>query len=113
MPRTALSIIDSSKAGTTLPTGTAADVANGNSVASDGRSVIIIATNANVSTPRNVTITPTATVDGLTAAVRTIALPASTSKVLGPYETSNYSETLQISGDNADVKFQVIRVPGI
>ncbi|BAL87298.1 hypothetical protein AMIS_20780 [Actinoplanes missouriensis 431] len=113
MARTPLTIVESSKAGTALPAGTAADVANGNSVASDGKSVIVIATNANVSTPRNVTITPTATVDGLAAATRTVALPANTAKVLGPYELANYSDTLQISGDNADVKFQVIRVPGI
>lgn len=112
MARTPLSIVESSKAGTTLPAGTTADVANGNSVASDGRSVIVIASNSNVSTPRTVTITPTATVDGLVPAARTVSLPASTSKVLGPYEVANYGTTLQISGDNADVKFQVIRIPG-
>jgi len=112
MPRTALTAVESSKAGTVLAAGTAADVANGNSVAHDGRSVIIIATNAGAS-PRTITITPTATVDGLVPAARTVSLAASAVKVLGPYDLASYSSVLQISGDHADVKFQVIRVPGI
>lgn len=112
MPRTALTAVESSKAGTTLAAGTAADVANGNSVAHDGKSIVIIATNAGVST-RTITITPTATVDGLVPAARTISMPASAVKVLGPYDIGSYSEVLQISADHADIKFQVIRVPGI
>ncbi len=111
MPRTALAITDSSKAGTTLPAVTAADVANGNSVVHDGRSVLIIASNAGAS-PRTVTITPSVTVDGLTVGNRTISLAASASKVLGPYDLATYGTPLAISGDHADVKFQVIRIPG-
>ena len=111
MPRTALTVTDSSKAGTVLAAGTAADVANGNSVTSDGRSIIIVATNAGV-TLRTITITPTATVDGLAPSNRTITLAASAVKVLGPYDVGSYSETLQISADHADVKFQPIRVVG-
>jgi hypothetical protein len=107
MARTPLTITDSSKAGTTLPAGTAADVVNGNSVVNDGRT-LVIAANAGA-TPRTVTITPTATVDGLTAAARTVALPATTTKLLGPYDIGSYSTVLQISGDHADVKFQPIR----
>lgn len=112
MPRTPIAVTESSKAGTTLPAPTAADVANGNSIVSDGKTAVI-ATNANVSTPRNVTITPTATVDGLVPAVRTIPLPANTSKLLGPYELGNYGDTILISGDNADVKLQPIRIAGV
>ncbi len=112
MPRTPLTnVVDASKAGTTLAAGVAADVANGNSLVHDGRSMIVIATNAGVST-RTVTITPTATVDGLIPAARTVSLAASAVKVLGPYDLANYSSTLQISADHADVKFQVIRIPG-
>lgn len=112
MPRTNINATSPSKTGTTLPAATAVDVANGNSVINDGR-VVVIATNSNVSTPRNVVVTPTATVDGLTAAARTTPLPASSSMLLGPWEVSNYGEVLQISGDNAtDVKLQPIRFPG-
>jgi hypothetical protein len=111
MPRTALTITDSSKAGTVLAAGTAADVANGNSVSSDGRSYVIIAQNSGV-TLRTITITPTATVDGLVPAARTVTLASGVTKVLGPYDIANYSDTLQISADHAEVKFQVVRIPG-
>lgn len=107
MARTPLSITDASKGGTTLAVGTAADVSNGNSVVNDART-LVIAANAGV-TPRTVTITPAVTVDGLAVAARTIALPASTTKLLGPYDVGTYGSVLAISGDHTDVKFQVIR----
>lgn len=112
MPRTNIAYTDPSKNGTTLPVPSAADVSNGNAVINDGR-VLCIAKNSNVSTPRNVIVTPTATVDGLVPAARTTPLPASTSLLMGPWEVSNYSNSLQISGDNAtDVSFLFIHLPG-
>jgi hypothetical protein len=112
MPRTALTITESTKAGTTLPVGTAADVANGNSIVHDGRSLVIIATNSGVST-RTITITPTAAVDGLAVAARTISMAASAVKLLGPFELSTYGSPLAISADHADIKFQPVRIPGV
>jgi hypothetical protein len=112
MPRTNINFTDPSKAGTALPAAVAADVANGNVINNDGR-VVVIASNANVSTIRNATVTPTATVDGLAAAARTSPIPASSSILLGPWEVGNYSTLLQLNGDNAtDVKFQAIHFPG-
>lgn len=113
MPRTPMTnIISPSKAGTAFPAGTAVDVANGNSISNDGR-VLVIAANTNASLTRNVTVTPTATVDGLAAAARTSPVPAVSSILLGPWDVGNYGSTLQISGDNAtDLKFQIIQMPG-
>ncbi len=111
MPRTALTVTESSKAGTVLAAGTAADVANGNSVPNDGK-LLIVATNGGAST-RTITITPAITVDGLAVSARTISLAASAVKLLGPYDTSTYSTTLAISADHADVKFQPIRAAGL
>lgn len=113
MARTPLTnIIEPTRAGVAFPTGTAADATNGNSIANDGR-VIVIAINSSGSNARNVTVTPTATVDGLAAAARTTNIPISSSVILGPWDVGNYSSTLQITGDNAtDVKFQIIHFPG-
>lgn len=113
MARTPLTYVEPSKGGTTVPAATAADVSNGNVVnGNDGR-VYILVTNSNASVARNLTITPTATVDGLSATARTVALPASTTLLCGPYEVANYSQALAISGDNAtDVKFQILHIPG-
>lgn len=113
MPRTPLTnTIEPTRAGVAFPVGTAADVVNGNSIANDGR-VIVIATNSNASVIRNVIVTATGTVDGLVPAVRTSPIPVSSSIILGPWDVGNYSTTLQLSGDNAtDVKFQIVHFPG-
>jgi len=112
MARTPVAYTDPAKTGTALPVPSAVDVANGNVITNDGR-VLVIAKNSNVSTPRNVTVTPTGTVDGLAASARTTPLPASTSLLMGPWEVANYSSQLQISGDNAtDVSFLAIHFPG-
>lgn len=111
MARTALTVTAASKAGTVLPAATAADVANGNSFPNDGKT-IVLATNTNgASTARTVTITVTGAIDGFAPAPRTISVAAGTTRILGPYETTNYSSTLQISGDHAELTFQVIRLP--
>lgn len=111
MPRTNINYTEPSKSGTLLPAATAADVSNGNSVANDGR-VYAIVKNANVSTPRNLIVTPTATVDGLVPAARTSPIAASTSMLFGPWEVANYSTTLQLSGDNAtDVSILLLHMP--
>lgn len=113
MPRTALTnIIEPTRAGLAFPQGTLADATNGNSIANDGR-VIVIAINSSASTIRNVIVTPTATVDGLAAAARTTPIPTSSSVILGPWDIGNYGTTLQISGDSStDVRFQIVHFPG-
>ncbi|GAA0494763.1 hypothetical protein Ade02nite_19760 [Paractinoplanes deccanensis] len=113
MPRTALTnIIEPTRAGVAFPQGTLADAANGNSIVNNGR-VMVIAINSSASTVRNVTVTPTATVDGLAAAARTSPIPTSSSILLGPWDVGNYGAALQISADSStDVRFQIIRFPG-
>lgn len=112
MARTAIAVTDPSKAGTAMPAETAADVANGNSIPNDGKT-IVLAHNTNASsTARTATITVTGTIDGFAPAARTVSIAAGATKVLGPYEVTNYSSTLQISGDNAELKFLAIRFPG-
>lgn len=111
MARTALTITDSTKAGAVLPTETAADVANGNSVANDGRTIVLAHNTNAAATPRTATITVTGTIDGFAPAARTVSIAAGATKTLGPYEVGNYSSTLQISGDNAELKFLAIRIP--
>jgi hypothetical protein len=111
MARTLIAFTDPSKVGTLLPAASAADVSNGNYIVNDGK-ILVIAKNANVSTTRNVTVTPTATVDGLVPAARTSPIAASTSILLGPWDIGNYGTQLQISGDNAtDVSLLAIHFP--
>lgn len=113
MARTALTnIVEPTRAGVAFPAGTLADSTNGNSIANDAR-VVVIAANASGSVVRNVTVTPTATVDGLAPAARTTPIPISSSVILGPWDVGNYSTTLQISADSStDVRFQIVHFPG-
>ena len=112
MPLTALTVSTSSRtAAAVLPAsnGTAADVANGNSFANDGNT-IVLATNTGSTVTRNVTIPLALTVDGQTPASKTYAIPISTTWILGKYDPTIYGSTVQINGDNAELKFNVVRV---
>lgn len=112
MARTAIAYADVSKTGVALPTETAADVANGNSMPNDGR-VILIVRNANgASTARVLSLGFTGTVDGYVPAARTYSVAAGTSKVIGPFETSKYGTSLALNGDNAELKITGLRLPG-
>jgi hypothetical protein len=74
---------------------------------------VIVCSNSSGSTVRNVTIAVTGTVDGQAATSRTVAIPVSSSVIIGPYDTGNYGTQLGITGDSAtDVKFQPIHFPG-
>jgi hypothetical protein len=107
MPRTQINYTEPSKTGTTLPSPTAADVSNGQYITNDGH-VLVIAKNTGA-TSRNVTVTPTGTVDGQSAQARVTPIAAGVSLLMGPWEVANYSNQLQISGDNAtDVSFLAI-----
>ena len=112
MARTSIAYVEATKAGTTWPAETTADVGNGNQVLGNDGQIVVLCHNTNgASTARTVTVTPTATVDGLAVANRTYSVPAGTSMLIGPFEVSTYSTTLQISGDNTELKFVPIHFP--
>lgn len=112
MPLTALTVSTSSRfAASVLPAanGTAADIVNFNSFANDGNT-IVLATNTDGSVTRNVTVPVPVTTDSSTTTSKAYAIPISTTWILGPYPTSIYGSTVEIRGDNANLKFNVVRV---
>lgn len=112
MALTALTVTDSSRSAVVLlpaTLGTVADVANGNSFANDGK-VIVLASNTGSTVVRNVTIPLAVTVDGRVPASRTYAIAIGTTAILGPYDATNYGTTVQINGDNAELKFNCVRL---
>lgn len=107
MARTALTVQSASRTGTVQAAEQNSDVANGNSVANSGRTVIL-ARNSNAgSTVRNVTIAFTKTVDGQAITSITVAIAAGATAVLGRYSKANFGSVLQLNADNAEVKFRV------
>ncbi|GAA2220335.1 hypothetical protein GCM10010400_76810 [Streptomyces aculeolatus] len=110
MPRTALTVTQATRAGVALPAATAGDVANGNSVANNGR-VILLVTNTNASTTaRTITFNTVRTVDGLTAPERVESIPAGETQLFGPFDPTDYGPSLAIDPEHAEVTIQAIRV---
>ncbi|MET8978552.1 hypothetical protein ABZX85_23330 [Streptomyces sp. NPDC004539] len=110
MPRTALTPIQATRAGTVLPAAVAGDVANGNGVANDGR-VILIVKNTNASAvARTVTFAFTKTVDGQAVTSRAETIPAGETQVFGPFPPTDYGTSLAVNADNAELTVQVIRI---
>ncbi|GAA0637329.1 hypothetical protein GCM10009535_12090 [Streptomyces thermocarboxydovorans] len=108
MPRTAISAIQASRSGTVLPAATAGDVANGNSCANDGRVILIV--NNTGESERTITFQTAVSVDGLTAPVRSEAIPAGETQVFGPFSPNDYGNPLAFNVDNAELTINVIHV---
>lgn len=110
MPRTALTAIQATRAGTVLPAATAGDVTNGNSVANDGRVILIVKNTNAASTARTITFATVRSVDGLTNPTRSETIPAGETQVFGPWPPTDYGATLAINVDNAELTIQTIHV---
>ncbi|PWG13902.1 hypothetical protein DF268_08515 [Streptomyces sp. V2] len=110
MPRTALTPVQATRAGTVLPAAVAGDVANGNSVANDGRVVLVVKNTNASSTARTVTFAFTKTVDGQAVTARAETIPAGETQVFGPFPPTDYGTSLAVNADNAELTVQVIRV---
>lgn len=110
MPRTSITATQASRAGTVLPAATAGDVANGNSIANDGRVVLIVKNTNGASTARTITFTTAKSVDGLTFPVRSETIPAGETQVFGPFPPTDYGTTLAFNVDNVELTVQAVRV---
>ncbi|SRR6266567_4447797 len=106
MPRTPVTPVQVTRAGTASMTVVAADVANGNSMANSGQLKIGV-TNADTAI-HNFTVTPTRTDGGGNATAVSFAIPASTARPIwyGPFSTYDWGSTMLINGDNANIKFE-------
>lgn len=71
--------------------GAAATATTGDTFPNDGNTVLEV--NNGSASPINVTITPTATVDGQIPASKVIAVPATTRALIGPFAPSLYNDT--------------------
>jgi hypothetical protein len=110
MPRTAVTVTDIIRAGVVKPAELTVDVANGNELPNDGR-VYLEVRNSNASaTTRTLTVNFAYTVDGQTITAKSYPVAAGVTRLIGPWDTSNFGTTLQINGDNAELKFIPLRL---
>lgn len=108
MPRVAVPVTQSSRAGTVLPAATTGDATNNHSVANDGR-VILLVENTGASS-RNITFYTTVSVDGLTAPTRVEAVPAGETQLFGPFPVNDYGSTLNVDVAHAELVLNAIRI---
>lgn len=108
MPRVAVPVTTSSRAGATLPAETTGDATNNHSVANDG-AVRLLVRNANgTGTARNVTFKYNRTVDGQAVADRVVSVADATTVMFGPFPVSDFSSTLLVDVAHADLKLRAI-----
>ena len=110
MPRTSLTAIQASRAGTTLPAATAGDATNGNQIANDGRVILIVKNTNGASTARTITFQTSHSVDGLTNPTRQESVAAGETQVFGPFSPNDYGSTLAFDVSNAEVTIQAVHV---
>lgn len=108
MPRVAVPVTQSSRAGTVLPTATTGDATNNHSVANDGRVILMVKNTG--ATSRNITFALTTTVDGLAVTARVEAIPAGETQLFGPFDPNSYGTSLSVDVAHAELVLNAIRV---
>ncbi|MFD6360192.1 hypothetical protein ACFWFX_10095 [Streptomyces roseolus] len=108
MPRVAIPVTQSTRAGTVLPAATTGDAVNNHSVANDGR-VILMVKNTGASS-RNVTFLTTRKVDDIATPGRVEAVPAGETQLFGPFPPTDYGTTLSVDVAHAELTLNAIRV---
>ena len=102
MARTALAVQNVTRGGLT-PAYTAANV-DGHSIPNSGRELVHVKAGA---TPTTVTIQTPGTIDGMAVADRTVTVPASQERMIGPFPPEIYNQG-GASGDQVFVDFSSV-----
>lgn len=108
MPRVAVPVTQSTRAGTVLPTATTGDATNNHSVVNDGRVILMVKNTG--ATSRNITFALTKTVDGLSVTSRVEAIPAGETQLFGPFDVTEYGSSLSVDVAHAELVLNAIRV---
>lgn len=110
MPRTAITVTALNRTGVADPAEATADVTNGNSVVNDGRTFLRIR-NAHATVAQTSTFITPGTVDNLAIADRTLSVPATQTRTIGPFPVTVYGSTLEIDSTTVDLKYIVFSLP--
>ena len=108
MPRTALTVTDITRAGIVKPAEQTVDVANGNSIPSDGKVFFELRNSGAVT--RTLTVAVNGTIDGQPVTARSYPVAAGVTRLIGPFDTTNYGTSLSVNGDHAELKIIPLRI---
>lgn len=108
MPRVAIAVTSSTRAGVTL-TATTGDPVNNHTVPNDGRTAVIVE-NTGSTVARTVTFRIARKVDGFAVTPRTETVAVGERQLFGPFDVQEYGGQLQVDVDNAELKLTPIRI---
>lgn len=103
MPRVNVPVTQITRAGVAAPTEVNGDATNNHVVANNGR-VVLLVRNSGSTVARTVTLRLPGLTDGQAVTPRTVSIPISVSRYIGPFPTDAYGSSLQIDVDNAELK---------
>lgn len=108
MPRVAIPVTQITRAGVAAPTEVNGDATNNHVMGNDGRTFLLVR-NSGSTVARVVTLRLSAMHDGQSVTPRTVSVPQSTSRYIGPFPTGDYGSQLQVDVDNAELKLLAFR----
>lgn len=103
MARGILPLTQISRAGVAPVAETAGDAVNGHQASNDGSMFVLLHNTNSGSTARTATIHLAESVDGQAVAPRTVAVPAASSRYVGPFPESQYGAAVLVDVDNAEL----------
>ncbi|MEU4169459.1 hypothetical protein AB0F46_21610 [Streptomyces sp. NPDC026665] len=103
MPRTAVPVTAITRAGVAAPTETTGDPTNNHAIPNNGRMVLLVR-NSGSTVARTITLRLPGITDGQAITPRTVSVPQSSSRYIGPFPTGDYGSSLHVDVDNAELK---------
>ncbi len=102
MPRVSVPVTQITRAGVAAPTEANGDPTNGHVISNNGRTILLVRNSG--TTDRTVTLRLPGLTDGQSITPRTVTVPASATRYIGPFPTDAYGTQLQVDVDNAELK---------
>lgn len=109
MPRIDLPVTEVTRTGVAPAAEIVGDATNFHSFNNDG-SVVLLARNSGATVTRTVTLRYTGVVDGQAIVARTVAIPISVSRYIGPFPTDVWGQTVNIDVDNAELRLSTYHI---
>jgi hypothetical protein len=110
MARVDVPLTEITRAGVAPGAEVTGDAVNNHSFTNDGK-VFLLARNSAATATRTVTLRIAQTVDSQTVTSRTVAVPISVSRYVGPFPTDVWGQTVLIDVDHADLKLSTYHLP--
>lgn len=111
MARAAITPVTPSRAGVSAAVPAAGDATNFNTVANDGKTILIAKNTNGSSTARTIDFILKRTVDGVTPDRTAVSIAAGATKVFGPFPTNDYGTALDFDVSHAEVEVSAYRIP--